>query len=69
MIREETIIEIIQGLEFTVDMFLFDPATGEEFSEPRNKMDKITIDACNGAIELLRKELVRLADERSDSND
>lgn len=45
--------EIIDGLKFTVDMFLFDPSTGETITEPRNDMDKTTIDACKGAIELL----------------
>lgn len=47
--------EIIDGLKFTVDMFLFDPTTGETFTEPRNDMDKTTIDACKGAIELLEQ--------------
>lgn len=50
-----TLEEIIDGLKFTVDMFLFDPITGETFTEPRNDMDKITIDACKGAIELLEQ--------------
>ena len=48
--------EIISGLQFTIDMFLFDPNTGETFTEPRNDMDKTTIDACKGAIELLEQE-------------
>lgn len=47
--------EIIDGLKFTVDMFLFDPSTGEKYTEPRNDMDKTTIDACKGAIELLEQ--------------
>lgn len=47
--------EIIDGLKFTIDMFLFDTSTGETFTEPRNDMDKITIDACRGAIELLKQ--------------
>lgn len=47
--------EIIDGLKFTVEMFLFDPSTGETFTEPRNDMDKTTIDACKGAIELLEQ--------------
>ena len=47
--------EIINGLEFTVEMFLLEPMTGENITEPRNEYDKITIDACKGAIELLRK--------------
>ena len=51
-----TLEEIIEGLKFTVDMFLFDPSTGETFTEPRNDMDKTTIDACKGAIELLEQE-------------
>ena len=50
--------EIIAGLKFTVGMFLFDPSTGETFTEPRNDMDKTTIDACKGAIELLEQEPV-----------
>lgn len=52
-----TIKEIIDGLKFTVDMFLFDPITGETYKEPRNDMDKTTIDACNGAIELLEQTI------------
>lgn len=48
--------EIISGLKFTIEMFLFDPSTGETFKEPRNDMDKTTIDACRGAIELLEQE-------------
>lgn len=50
-----TIEEIIQGLQFTVDMFLFDPTTGETFTEPRNDMDKTTINACKEAIKLLKE--------------
>lgn len=50
-----TVKEIIDGLKFTVDMFLFDPTTGETYTEPRNDMDKTTIDACKGAIELLEQ--------------
>lgn len=46
--------EIIQGLRFTIDMFLLDPNTGETITEPRNDMDKITIDACKGAIKKLQ---------------
>ena len=47
--------EIISGLKFTIEMFLFDPITGETLIEPRNAMDKTTIDACKGAIELLEQ--------------
>ncbi len=48
--------EIIQGLQFTIDMFLLDPNTGETYEEPRNDMDLTTINACRGAIELLEQE-------------
>ena len=47
--------EIIDGLQFTIDMFLFDSNTGETLEEPRNDMDKITIDACREAIKELEK--------------
>lgn len=49
--------EIIDGLQFTVDMFLFDPMTGETLTVPKSDMDKITIDACKGAIKLLEQIL------------
>ena len=48
--------EVISGLEFTAEMFLFDPSTGEIYAEPQNDMDKTTIDACRGAIEALEAE-------------
>lgn len=51
-----TITEIISGLKFTIEMFLFDPSTGEKLTEPRNNMDKITLDACKGAIKVLEQE-------------
>lgn len=54
--------EIISGLQFTIDMFLFDPMTGEVLTEPRNEDDKITIDACKGAIELLKSECCDVPD-------
>lgn len=50
--------EIISGLKFTVEMCLFDTNTGEKYTEPRNDMDKITIDACKGAIKVLEQEPV-----------
>lgn len=34
--------EIIDGLKFTVEMFLLDPSTGKTLTEPRNDMDKRT---------------------------
>lgn len=54
-----TIAEIISGLKFTIEMFLFDPSTGEKLTEPRNNMDKITIDACKGAIKALEQQPTR----------
>ena len=56
--------EIIDGLKFTVDMCLFNATTGETYTEPRNDMDKITVDACLGAIDALNAidELVRCKD-------
>ena len=64
-----TIKEIIGGLKFTVDMFLFDPSTGETYKEPRNDMDKTTIDACNGAIELLeRTEWIPVSERLPEEN-
>ena len=50
-----TVKEIIAGLKFTVDMFLFDPGTGEVLKEPRNDMDKTSLDALKGAIALLEQ--------------
>ena len=41
-----TLKEIIDGLKFTVEMFLFDPDTGETLTKPRNDLDKTTVDAC-----------------------
>ena len=47
--------EIIKGLEYTIEMFLTDLATGETLLEPRNELDKITIDSCREAIKLLQQ--------------
>lgn len=60
--------EIISGLKFTVEMFLFDPATGEKYTEPRNDMDKTTIDACRGAIELLNQMRDATSEEQESVN-
>lgn len=46
---------IISGLQFTIDMFLRDPLTGEMLSKPRNSLDEITITSCLQAIEVLKK--------------
>lgn len=62
-----TITEIISGLKFTIEMFLFDPNTGEKLTEPRNDMDKITLDACKGAIKAL-EQLEQLEQQQRDCN-
>lgn len=48
--------EIITGLKFTVVNCLLDPDKLETFTEPISFADKITIDACKGAIDLLEQE-------------
>ena len=49
--------EIIDGLKFTMDMFLFNPSTGEMMKkEQLNDMNRITYDACEGAIQLLEQQ-------------
>lgn len=49
--------EIIEGLRFTVGMFLVNPFTGEERDEESlNNLDKTTVDACRGAIKILEQE-------------
>jgi len=51
-----TIEEIIDGLQFTIDMFLFNPSTGE--IQPKhllNEDSRLTVDACEGAIDTMRK--------------
>lgn len=50
-----TINEIIDGLQFTIDMILFDPMTGQKMVAPRNDMDAITFNACTEAIEILKE--------------
>jgi len=48
--------EIIDGLKFTMDMFLFDPSTGETKTKSQlNESDRITFDACEGAVEILKR--------------
>ena len=59
--------EIIDGLQFTVDMFLLDPTSGETRSrEHLNDMDKTTVESCEGAIKILKAiddKLAGLVDE------
>lgn len=49
--------KVIKGLEFTKAMFTFNPSTGEDVEpENLNEEDKITYDACVGAIVLLKEQ-------------
>ncbi len=49
--------KVIRGLEFTKEMVLFDPSTGEcKEPENLNDLDKITYDACVGGISLLKEQ-------------
>ena len=47
--------QIIEGLRFTKEMFLLNPRTNETITkEQLNDMDRTTVDACEGAIEILQ---------------
>lgn len=48
--------EIINGLKLTIGKCLFDPYTVELSTEQISFTEKLTIDACNGAIDLLEQE-------------
>lgn len=49
--------EIIEGLKFTMDMCLFNPVDGSKRPVSMlNDMDKITYNACEGAIKLLESQ-------------
>ena len=46
--------KIINGLEFTKAMITFNPSTGEDIEpENLNEVNKITYDACVGAIAMI----------------
>ena len=48
--------EVVKGLEYTKEMITFNPLTGEEIEpENLNEANKITYDACVGAISLLKE--------------
>lgn len=48
------VMKIIQGLDFTIDMFLLNPNTGEiKSKELLNDMDRTTVDACEEAMKIL----------------
>lgn len=47
--------EIIDGLQYTIDMFCFNPSTGEVTDKNRlNDESRLTVDACEGAIEIIK---------------
>lgn len=48
--------EIINGLKLTIGKCLFDPYTVELSTEQISFTEKLTIDACKGAIDLLEQE-------------
>lgn len=48
---------VIKGLEFTKAMITFNPSTGEDIEpENLNEDNKITYDACIGAVALLKEQ-------------
>ena len=48
--------KIIDGLRMTMDLFTFDPSTGEEKDpDDLNDLDRTTYDACKGALEILEQ--------------
>lgn len=48
---------VISGLKYTAEMFLFDPATGyTKDPDDLNAADRITFDTCIGAIDLLKEQ-------------
>jgi hypothetical protein len=48
--------KIIDGLRMTMDLFTFDPSTGEEKDpDDLNDLDRTTYDACKGALEILER--------------
>lgn len=49
--------KVISGLQYTIEMFLFDPATGHSKDpDDLNEADRITYDACVDAIALLKEQ-------------
>ena len=52
--------KVISGLQYTIEMFLFDPATGHSKDpDDLNDADKITYDACVGAITMLKEQNIK----------
>ena len=53
----ELIEKVKHGLQYTIEMFLFDPGTGyTKDPDDLNAADRITFDACIGAIDLLKEQ-------------
>ena len=53
--------DIIGGLQFTAGMVTFNPLNGETITpEELNEQDKLTYDACMGAIDLLKAQEPRV---------
>lgn len=53
--------KVISGLQYTVEMVLFDPATGySKDPDDLNDLDRITYDACIGAIALLKEQEAKM---------
>ena len=49
--------KVISGLQYTIEMFLFDPATGHSKDpDDLNYADRITYDTCIGAIAMLKEQ-------------
>lgn len=49
--------KVISGLQYTIEMFLFDPMIGHSKDpDDLNDVDRITYDACVGAIALLKEQ-------------
>ena len=56
--------EIIDALKFTMDFILLNPITCESVApDALNKLDRITYDACKGAVELLESQKTQLSKE------
>lgn len=53
--------KIIDGLKYTIDMFLFNPSDGSVLKEPRNEQDKITVETCREAIKALSEPTIPLS--------
>jgi hypothetical protein len=56
-----TIDEIIEGLKFTVDMFMLNPLTGENLTKlDLNPYNRRAVEACSGAIKAITELKAKL---------